>query len=137
MTLKIPLALSLILMVVAGSALAAGTAIDLNLQGGTANQNIRVCGSTHHYVVYKARRRVDFKGTLSTAPSKPGLVMVKIKKCVRGRFVRFREVHVRVNSRGLYQGSFTIAAKGLYFARTYNYAAGSAGKSAKRHFRIR
>jgi hypothetical protein len=137
MTMKISLAISLILAAVAGSALAAGSAVDLSLQGGYANKNIRACGSTNHYGFYPARRRVDFKGTLAPAPPAPRLVKVKIKKCVRGRFVRVKEVHVRVNSRGSYQGSFTIGAKGYYFARTYDYAARPAAKSAKRHFRIR
>jgi hypothetical protein len=137
MTLKISLTLCLIFTVVAGSALAAGSAIDLNLQGGYANKNIRACGSTNHYGFYQPRRRVDFKGTLAPAPAAPRIVKVKIKKCVRGRFVRFKELHVRVNSRGAYQGSFTIGAKGFYFARTYDYAARPAAKSTKHHFRIR
>jgi hypothetical protein len=137
MTMKISFAVSLILTVVAGTALAAGSAIDLNLQGGYANKIIRACGSTNHYGFYQPRRRVDFKGTLAPAPASPRIVKVKIKKCVRGRFVRFKELHIRVNSRGSYQGSFTIGAKGYYFARTYDYAARPAAKSAKRHFRIR
>jgi hypothetical protein len=137
MTMKISLAISLALAVVAGSALAAGSAIDLNLQGGYANKNLRACGSTNHYGFYQQRKRVDFRGTLVPAPASPRLVKVKIKKCVRGTFVRVKELHVRVNSRGAYQGSFTVRAKGYYFARTYDYAARPAAKSAKRHFRIR
>jgi hypothetical protein len=137
MTLKISLTASLIVMVVAGSALAAGSAIDLKLQGGTANQNIRACGSLNHYGAYQARRRVDFKGTVAPGGNKTRMVKVKIKKCVRGHFVRFKELHVRVNSAGKYQGSFTIRVKGLYFARTYDYASRPAAKSPKKHFRIR
>jgi hypothetical protein len=135
MTMKISLAVSLILALVAGSALAAGSTVDLKLQGGYANKNVRACGSTNHYRLYKPRRRVDFKGTLTPAGSR--LVKVKIKKCVRGRFVRFKELHVRVNKTGKYQGSFTIAAPGFYFVRTYDNAARPASKSAKQHLRIR
>jgi hypothetical protein len=137
MSMKISLAISLVLAVVAGSALAAGPAINLNLQGGYANKNLSACGSNNHYSFYQPRRRVDFKGTLTPPPASPRLVKVKIKKCVRGRFVRVKEVHVRVNSRGSYQGSFTIGARGYYFARTYDYASRPAAKSAKSHFRIR
>jgi hypothetical protein len=137
MTMKISLAIALVLAIVAGSALAAGSAIDLNLQGGYANTNVRACGSTNHYGSYRVGKRVDFKGTLAPAPASPRLVKVKIKKCVRGRFVRVKELHIRVNSRGSYQGSFTLRARGYYFARTYDYSARPAAKSAKRHFRIR
>jgi hypothetical protein len=135
MTMKISLAVSLIVAVVAGTALAAGSAVDLSLQGGYANKIVRACGSTNHYRFYQPRRRVDFKGTLSPAGSR--MVKVKIKKCVRGRFARFKELHLRVNRSGKYQGSFTIRAAGFYFARTYDYAGRPAAKSAKRHFRVR
>ena len=139
------MALLLALTVFAGSSVAAGpqarsaaVSVTLNLQGGYANQTRSACGSAHHYVLYRRNRRIDFKGTVTPAPSGAArMVKLKIKKCVRGRFVRVKELHLRVNSRGDYQGSFRIRRRGSYFARTYFYGVQPAARSDKRHFRIR
>lgn len=125
------------LLVLAGTALAAGFAVTLNLQGGYANRVQSACGAANHYVYYRPRRRINFKGSVSPAPSGTRQVKVKIKRCVHGRFVRLKELHLRVNSRGAYQGSFTIRGRGFYFARTYFYGSRPASKSQKQHFRIR
>lgn len=127
-----PLAASLVL---AATALAAGASVSLNLQGGYANQNRAACGSTNHYVYFHPRQRINFKGQVS--PATGSQVKVKLKKCTRGRFVTVKQLHVRVNSRGTYQGSFRIRARGYYFARTYLYGTQPVSKSTKEHFRIR
>ena len=124
-------------LVLAASAVAASFSISLNLQGGYANRVQTACGSSNHYVFYHPRRRINFKGTVSPVPGGTRLVKVKIKKCVHGRFVRLKELHVRVNSRGAYQGSFSVRARGFYFARTYYYGSRPASKSLKQHFRAR
>lgn len=113
----------------------AGYSVRLNLQAGYANRILRACGSVHHYVFFRPRHRINFKGTVTPAPRGVRLVKVKIKKCIRGRFVRFKELHVRVNSRGAYQGSFSVRSRGFYFARTYFYGVRPAARSPKQHFR--
>jgi hypothetical protein len=116
---------------------AAGYAMGLNLQGGYANKNIAACGSTNHYGLYRPRHRIDFKGSVAPVPRSPRVVKLKIKKCVRGRFVLAKQLHVRVDSRGSFQGSFSLRGRGDYFARTYFYGARPASTSTKQHFRIR
>lgn len=128
---------SIAVLALAGTAIAGGFAVTLNLQGGYANRIKSACSSSNHYVYYHPRRRISFKGTVSPAPSGTREVKVKIKRCVRGRFVRVKELHLRLNSRGAYQGSFAIRTRGLYFARTYFYGSRPASKSQKEHFRIR
>lgn len=122
-------------LALAAAASAAAFSITLNLQGGFANRIQSACGASNHYVYFHPRRRINFKGHVSPTPSGTRLVKVKIKKCVRGHFVRIKEVHVRVNSRGNYQGSFSVRARGFYFARTYYYGARPAAQSPKEHFR--
>lgn len=137
------LALAAALLVPVGVAAATGPSahstaysVGLNLQAGYANRILRACGSANHYVFFRPRHRVNFKGTVAPAPSGVRMVKVKIKKCIRGRFVRFRELHLRVNGRGAYQGSFSVRSRGFYFARTYFYGVRPAARSAKQHFRV-
>ena len=137
MSKKILVAAAVIaLLALGGSALAAAYSVSLNLQGGYANKIQSACASANHYVFYHPARRINFKGTVSPVPN-VRQVKVKIKKCVRGRFVRVKELHPRVNSSGAYQGSFSLKARGYYFARTYFYGSRPASRSAKQHFRIR
>lgn len=127
----------LLVLALAATAVAATFSISLNLQGGYANRMQSACGSSNHYVFYRPRRRITFKGTVSPVPSGTRAVKVKLKKCVRGRFVRLKEFHVRVNGRGVYQGSFSVRARGYYFARAYFYGSRPASKSPKEHFRAK
>src|SRR5437764_1942230 len=113
---------------------AAAYSIKLNLQAGIGNRIKRACGSANHYTYFRHGRRIRFSGTVSPRPPAPHLVKVKIKKCVRGRLVQVKFLHVRVNSRGRYGGSFTVRGRGFFFARTYVLVPGRP-KGQKEHFR--
>jgi hypothetical protein len=113
---------------------AAAYSITLNLQGGIANRIKRACGSANHYTYYHRGRRIRFTGTVTPRPPAPHVVKVKIKKCVRGRFVRVKVLYPRVDSRGKYGGVFRVRGRGFFFARTYVLVAGRP-KGQKEHFR--
>ena len=110
----------------------AGGGVTLNLQAGRGNRTLRACGIRHHYTLYHPHRRVGFNGTVAGAPG-AFTVKVKVKKCVRGRFVTRLEQHVTGHG-GRYSGSFNSGTRGFYFARTY-YRAGSVLKSDKQYFK--
>lgn len=112
----------------------AGGGVTLNLKAGTGNRTLRACGIRHHYTLYRRGPRIAYDGTVAGAPS-TFQVKVKVKKCIRGRFVTRFEQHIPGRA-GRYRGSFRSGTRGYYFARTY-YRAGSVMKSDKQYFRVR
>ena len=111
----------------------AGGGVTLNLQGGIGNRTLRACGIRHHYTLYPRRHRIGYNGTVAGAEGS-FTVKVKVKKCVRGRFVTRVEQHVSGRG-GRYSGAFNSGARGFYFARTY-YNAGGGLKSDKQYFKV-
>lgn len=111
--------------------------VALNLQAGYANHTLVACGIRHHYTDYRPRRRVSFNGSVSPSPPKPWRVKLKVKKCVRGRFVTVLQTHASGNSRGGFSGSFRAPGRGMYFARAYFYGDRPASRSDKQYFRVR
>jgi hypothetical protein len=115
----------------------AGTSVTLNLHGGYANHTVRACGITHHYTYFRPRRTISYSGTVSPAPSGSWQVKLKLKKCVRGRFVTVFQTRVSGRSGGRFSGSFRRSTRGFYFARAYYYGVRPAVRSDKEFFRIR
>ena len=109
----------------------------LNLQAGYANHTLVACGIRHHYTYFRPRRRISFNGSVLPSPPKPWQVKVKVKKCVRGRFVTVRQTHVFGDSRGHYSSSVRSPGRGLFFARAYYYGDSPASRSDKQYFRVR
>jgi hypothetical protein len=115
----------------------AGPTVTLNLHGGYANHTLRACAITHHYTYYRPRRTIFYSGTVRPAPSGSWHVKLKLKKCVRGRFVTVFQATVSGHAGGRFSGSFRRSFLGLYFARAYYYGVRPAVRSDKQYFRIR
>lgn len=145
---RLPAALlaSGVLLFTAAAANGAGETITLTLQGGVDQGNKTACKQVNHYQAYKLGTRISMDGTVDPRPAFPDgtwKVKIKIKKCVRGRFVVVGQSHVLGNStlvNGVKTAVFSKTIKpkltGFYFARAYYYGYTPYIQSTDEHFHI-
>jgi hypothetical protein len=107
----------------------AAAAVTLNLKGGSGNRMLRACRILHHYTLYRRGTRVAFSGTVAGAGG-TFTVKVKVKQCVRGRFVTRYAIKVGGRNGG-FRGALRPAGRGFFFARAYFGGV----KSDKQYFR--
>lgn len=107
----------------------AATAVTLNLKGGNGNRVMRACAIRHHYTLYRHGTRVAFAGTAAGA-SGTFPVKVKVKQCVRGRFVTRYAIKL-TGRNGAFRGTLRPVGRGAFFARAYVGGV----KSDKQYFR--
>jgi hypothetical protein len=117
---------TLVLGVAVASAAIAPT---VTLRAGHGERSAVICGVRHHLTLYHRGEAVPFAGTIAAAGS-PKL-RVKIKQCVRGRFITRFETHVRAHN-GQFSGSFRERGRGFYAVRAYF----NGQKSKKRYLQI-
>jgi hypothetical protein len=118
------------------SARAAAHSIVLNLHSG-GNLTLKACGITHHYTALRRGERVTFTGDVQPAPGRHIKIKIKIKKCVRGRFVTVAQPHVAGNKAGHFRGALRSPGRGAFFVRAYFYGDRPASQSAKQYLSVR
>ena len=110
--------------------------VSLRLVGGSGKQSVTVCGSTHHYAVYRTGAVIGFRGAVSSAGG--WTVRVKLKACQGGTFEPAGEVkpaHVLAQE---FHGHFQAPVPGYYFARAELRQGGRViVRSDKRYFQVR
>lgn len=137
--LWLALVAAIMLALLAGAAVAATTALSLqlNLAGGYANRELTACSLRHHFVFFHQRAAIAIKGSVTPAPSGTWEVKVKVKQCLRGRFrtVWFRHAPGHVD--GTFKTSYPAPRRGDFFARAYYYGVTPAATTDKQYFRVR
>jgi hypothetical protein len=123
-------------LALAAGALAAGTTVSINLKAGIGSRTIKACAITHHYTVYRLGTRIAIAGVVRPAP-KSFRAKLKLKQCVRGKFVAIWEAGAHEGPAGAYSGAYVARRRGLFFARTYAYIGASRFRSDKRYLQVR
>jgi hypothetical protein len=116
-------------------AAATSVAVQLNLLAGNANRQLKACGITHHYTVYRVGARVTMSGKVLPAPAGTWDVKIKLKKCLNGRFQAIWSTHARGHADGSFKASYPARRRGSFFARAYYYGVTPAVRSDKQFFR--
>jgi hypothetical protein len=127
---------ALVALVLAASALAAGTTVTIDLKGGIGSRMLKACAITHHYRLYRVGSPIAINGAVSPAPAS-FRVKLKVKRCLQGKFATVWSTGAHEASGGGYSGVFVARQRGMFFTRAYAYVGTSRYRSDKRYFQVR
>ena len=133
---RILLVLAVAALVAAGTAGAAGPVVLVALSGGQGVRSAACGGDTDRYAVVPHGHRVVVSGTVSPRPRGGWHVLVRVKRCVAGKFKTTWTRNVAGATTGKFHVAYLATTPGTFFARA-EYGTKPTAESNKQRFSVK